>query len=539
MAVNNLTPRQKMINMMYLVLTALLALNVSVEVLNAFRTVNDGISNSAQVLQHQNDVWLDRFKVRFDRDSQKVGPYLDKAERAKVLTAELYAYLDQYKSLMVKEAGGYDEHGDIKRNDDIDIATRMFVEKNGSNGKELRKRILDTRKSLVALVDDPNDRKLLEREIPLNAEAPKSGVDWEFDKFNHVPVIAAITIMSKFQYDLLSAESNIMEKLYSKIDAGDIKVNRMTARVLAPTSSILQGQEYKADIMVAAYSTTQQPKVYLGSFSSVPEKDEDGNYKVLHSNSEQPPLTSAHELPVNGGIANLSMAGAAPGAKGYTGMVRVASPLGGYDYYPFEGKYRVTPKAAVIFPTVMNVWYAGLDNPLDISVPGVAQEDLQVNIQGIGNLRKVADGKFIATASQYGRTKVQVSAKVDGKLMPMGEQEFRVLPIPNPVMTLNGLFKPGNITVGKAKIVDEVVPVMDNFPYPAKFNVVNYVFVYSKQNGGGANSMNFSGSKLPDNVKTIIRSLKPGDTFYIEKIGGTDPAGKGRDLGNMAFKIIG
>jgi gliding motility-associated protein GldM len=347
MAGSKLPPRQKMINMMYLVLTAILALNVTSEVLNAFKTVDDGIGQSNHSLQVKTAGLFNEFNVQMDLDKKKAEPFKLKADEAQKISTLLYDQLEQYKQQVIKEAGGYDaKTGQLVHNDDIDIATRIFVEQ--PNGKKLRENIQKTREQLLALSPE-EDRNAVAASIPLNAELSKDALPWEFHKFNQVPTVAAVTLLSKYQNDVLASENQLVEYFYKKIDAKSVKVDRLTALVSSPSNYIMQGLPYKANIMLTAYSSTQNPDVFIGSFNGQVKKNENGNYNEITSASETPPLSNPQKVDVSNGLGKIQMQGSNVGESHYTGVIRVKDPSGsGYKFYPFEGEYQVAAKSAVV-----------------------------------------------------------------------------------------------------------------------------------------------------------------------------------------------
>ena len=189
---SQLTPRQKMINMLYLVLTAILALNVSSEVLDAFKNVNDGISTTNRSLQSKNSDIYSELNQQFVNDSLKAKKAFLKSKQARTVSAKLYTLLEQYKKEMIVEAGGIDaETGKIKRDDDINVPTRMFVENGGTKGKALKQQIETTRKELLDLLP-AEEQAEVEKSLSLKMDEPVASSSWEFAKFNHVPVVAAV-----------------------------------------------------------------------------------------------------------------------------------------------------------------------------------------------------------------------------------------------------------------------------------------------------------------------------------------------------------
>ncbi len=536
MAFQKLPPRQKMINVLYFVLLAILALNVSSEVLDAFKVVNDGINTSNSSLQSKNSGTYFNLTSQFKNDSLKAKEAYEKSILARQLSSHLYDLLEQYKMQMIAEAGGVDTStGKIRHDDDIDIATRMFVENGGKKGRELKTEIEATRQKLLALLHEPL-RTGVSQSLSLKAEQNEGAKSWEYAKFNHVPVVAAVTILSKYQNDLLGAESHIIGELYNSINANIKNVDRMQAKIISPSSFILQGESYKADVMVAAYSSTVKPEVFLGQFNSMVKKDEDGNYPPLLSLSDVPPLVNPQKVEVQGGFGKIQMAATATGSRKYTGVVRVKGKGDGYEFYPFEGEYQVAPKVAVVAPTKMNILYIGLDNPIDISVPGVAQTDVSAVFEGDGSLVRNPNGNYYAHVTTKGQTKIKVSAKVDGKMMPVGEQQFRVKRIPNPVTTVDGLPYTSKATGTYMKQRSGVVPKSDDFPYgdlPWKVQS----FVVSVRKGTDIFPVENSGPVFNQKIKELFKGLKKGDAVFIDNILVKGPDNVVRPIAPIAFDI--
>ncbi len=540
MAGGKLTPRQKMINMMYLVLTALLALNVSQEVLNAFRLVNEGLQTSNGSLGEKNAGIYKMFDKQMEQDKGKAQQYYDKAQKAKKISTELNTLLEGYKTEIVKQAKGIDpETGDIVERDNIDIATRMFVEEGAGvkRGRELQQKILDARKQLLDLVDEKDRANF---KISLDAQTPKKkgeeGAKWEYLTFSHVPTTAAVTILSKFQNDVISSEGAVVEYLIKKIGETDFKFDALSAKVIAPSSYIMQGQPYKADIFLAAFNSTQQPEVFIGGLGGF-KRNPDGTYDKLDS---QNPLPAGYSegsiLKAEGGMAKYEVGGNGVGEKKYGGIIRVKNPVGGYTFYPFESAYQVAARAVVVSPTKMNVLYIGVDNPMKISVPGVGQNDVSASLNGAGSLAKNADGTYTAKVTAVGKCKIAVSAKVDGKVQSMGEEEFRIKRIPDPVPTLGGKLRGGNTQPGSIKAQSGVVALLENFDFEATFKVQSFQMVFSSK--GEIFKSETTGPLFNQQMKSFLDRAKPKDIIFIDEIKVVGPDNQPRKLGQIAFQII-
>lgn len=538
MAGGKMTPRQKMINMMYLVLLALLALNVSQEVLNAFHLVNNGLINSNKSLTEKTDNDMDDFHKLYEQNHEKAQEFWDRANRAVAVSDTLYNLLERYKETIINKAGGLDSLNDneIVQRENLDIATRMFAEDEGAKrGKELQQKILACRDSLRALSDSAVH-------LSLNAKTPhikgETGESWEVITFHNVPATAAVTILTKFQNDVVSSEGSVIDYLKSKVGKTDFKFTDLTAKIIAPTSYVLDGQQYKADIFLAAYNKGQNPDIFLGPLGGF-KKDPDGSYEPEVSDNPLPPGYSNNELKAEGGFGKYEAVGSGVGDKTYTGIIRVKDPVTNkWKFYPFEGKYQAAPKAVVVSPTKMNVLYIGVDNPMEISVPGVGQGDVAATLEGSGSLKKdpTNPANYIADVTGVGKCKIAVSAKIDGKMTPMGEKEFRIKRIPDPIPTLGGKLRGGNTQPGALKSQSGVVPLLENFDFEARFNVISFEMVYSSK--GEIFKSEVQGPLFNATMKQFLDRAKPKDIIFIDEIKVVGPDKQPRKLGQIAFTII-
>ena len=535
MSASPTSPRQKMINMMYLVLTALLALNVSAEVLKAFKIVNESIAQSNITLADNNNLLLMKFDQRLHNDPVKVAPIQAKAMQAKQISDATNDYLEQLKQKIIVEAGGIDARtGMIKKADDINIATRYFVEQDGKNGKELKTKLEASRKLLLSMIQDGKEKNDIEQILSLDMKGSDPTKPWEYNQFNHMPAVAALTMLSKYQNDIKVVESKILENLYKTIDANDYKVDAMKACIIAPSNRLLQGDKYEASIMVAAYSTTQSPSIYLGSFTSSVVKNADGSYAKIE-NANSIPLTNARKIDVANGIGQLTVEAGAIGSQKYTGVVEVKKPNGnGFDYYPFEGTYEVAPKVSSISPTFMNVFYVGVDNPVDIAVSATGSELIpSINM---GALSKVSNGKYNAKFTTTGIATIAVKAKIGDKIFDMGNQKFKVKNLPTPTITLNGAYFAGPINYIKLQKTTGLVALMpSDFEYDVKPIILSYTITVQKKDGTVVQE-NCTGPGYTSKIAGMISKLKPEDQVHFENVTVLLPGNLRKNIGNASYK---
>lgn len=541
-------PRQQMINMMYLVLTALLALNISAEVLNAFKLVSDGMQTSNNAIDKKNFSIMNAFDAQYANDPAKTEKFRADARRAVTYANDFVDRVQALRSLIIKESGGYVDEDtvakDLKGKRNFDITTFLMVEK--ENGRELKASITSLRDSLLALPTlNDADREALSKQFTLSTEynelaAKKLGKkSWEEYLFDHVPVIAVNTILTKFQGDAKNSAGLVIETLFKKIGATDYKFDALSAKVIAPSSYVLAGQEYKADIFVSATSSTQDPKVYIGSF--------DPNIVKFNPKEELPikvesfPLKGGYDsIPTVSGFGKFSDKSSAVGMREKTGVIKVKKPQGtGYDYFPFKLEYQIAEAGLVVSPDKMNVFYIGVDNPVSISVPGFPADKVTAAFNKNGTLKQVKPGNFIAnvtTVDLKGETEVQVFVDQGGSKKMMGVKPFRIKRVPDPVAMI-GPDKGGSVKAPNFKVQKGMQAVLENFDFDIRFNVVGYEMTYAAARQDLL-STTTDGPLFSQKMLDYLSKAKPGDVFYFDKIKAKGPDGTIRSLPGIVFKLI-
>jgi gliding motility-associated protein GldM len=511
------TPRQKMIGMMYLVLTALLALNVSKDILDAFVLVDESLTITTENFSKKNEEVYKEFEQAFASNQNKVRPWKEKADSVRKEANDLFALLNELKVRIVKKTENdslaIDKHkvnpGKIKAKDNKDVAAEIMVgTNNNGEAKKLKEKIELFRKHLVAMVEKTDTsvisliKKNLDTSDPETVEGEKA--TWETQHFEHLPLIAVTTIMSKMQSDVRNAESEITRYLYNKIESGSFKFNKLEATIIPNTNYVLKGNEYTADIFLAAFDTTQIPTI----------------------------IVDGKPIPIKNGRGVYTVSGGAPGVRKWGGIIQMKATDGTVIEKPFKAEYQVAEATAVISPTKMNVFYLGVDNPVDISVPGVPGNKIFPAITN-GSIRPVGKG-YVVNPRQLGNALITVTAEIDGKKKQMGSLDFRVKRIPDPIPKVAGK-KGGSIT--KNELIAQMIVQADleNFDFDAKFLVQE--FTVSATIGGFVKDVPVKSNKITEAQKNIIKSLQKGDKVLFTDIRAVGPDGSPRDLSTIVFKI--
>jgi len=263
-------PRQKMINMMYLVLTALLALNVSAEIINAFKVVDDSLLESNKVLTTStSNVYASLAELAKDpKTAERAGIWQPKALKAQALAKEAFDKLEKYKDQLKRESGYNPEQGDTTfKEDNIDAATRLFDTK--GEGKNLYVALENFKSSIMAI--DPEIAKNLGAKIPLSLDPPRSKSgnhetgdkykDWTFSYFHMTPTVAALTILSKFENDVKNTESQVATFCADQVGSVKLVMDKFEALVGTSSTYLMPGEEIEVHAGLGSFNSDATPHV--------------------------------------------------------------------------------------------------------------------------------------------------------------------------------------------------------------------------------------------------------------------------------------
>lgn len=542
------TPRQKMIAMMYLVLTALLALNVSKDMLEAFLVVNESMENTIEVFEYKLGNLYGEFEKQYQLKPQKVGDYWQKAQEARKLSDDLKKYVDHmildvvrqsenkdsltlmqdsFETRMVQDpddprkqiASSVLNMHNVATKDKYDESTNYFI--NRKQAEKLRERIDAYKIAMLNLVPPEfreNIKMGLETEGPFfNADGNKQ--TWELHHFYHTILAASVTILNKIKAEVQTAEFDIAAELFSEIDVSDFKFDKIEAKIIPTTNYVLQGDKYEAEVLVTAFDTRQTPEVFVLQ----------GADDITISNKDR-----AQRVEGKDGIVRLSFPAGAVGLQKYAGVVEVVSPEGERIPYKFSGEYVVAPPSLTVAATKMNVFYIGVDNPVSISVPGIAEANLRPSIS-VGTLTRDATGKnWIVRVPQGQKTIVSVSADIMGSTRSMGSAEFRIRRVPSPNAEIAGQVE-GAIDKSTLLAAGAIIPVMRDFEFELFFEVKS--FRMTTIVGGDGISKRGNGNRFTDEMISMIQGARKGQKFFFENIQAEGPDKIPRSLNPISLEI--
>lgn len=535
MASHKESPRQKMIGMMYLVLTALLALNVSDQVLKGFITVDESIDKSKQIISDNNKNIEAAFAAYIAQGNVEAKPYYEKCIDAKTKIERMVCYIDTMKYMLISKTEKTTKPDTaqlrfMKKLDDFDTPTQIFIGSDETNPITTKYSAYDLKQNLNNLYDQINDmihelhtKKQLDEEDgrsltetaktirPIDRNLMNDGMkmNWELENFYNIPTAAVITNFDKMQTDLKNVESELFRVLAASSNKYIFKVNRLKAKVFAPSAYVLAGEPFKADILLSTSSnamSADRMKVMVGA---------------VYDSASQKLISPGITVPINDGIGKYEVNTNTQGPQNLKGVIEYRNPKGTMDYYPFDYSYMVAAPFSAVGADNMNVMYVGVDNPITASAAGFAPSDLLVKVSGCGaTIKQGASGKYIINAATTGNCLLSVSAKTKDGIKQQGPPKvFRVKAIPPPVAKING--KPVLSTL-EYKLSDlntfnSLGAVCIGFEFPINA-VIKEATITGYNRNGELQTETIKSPILTDKAKSIIRGTGVGKRVFIEGI---------------------
>jgi len=525
-----LSPRQKMIGMMYLVLTAMLALNVSKEAVEAFKKVDEGLTQTIKNYAIKNDMIYKEFDRAAAENPAKAGKYKSAALQVKERADEAFNYIQQIKIQIINTAEGPENtaiKGDeviieeVKAIDNTDVPSEILIGAN-ANGKanELKALLAEYRDFLITTLEgkNPTAEEALKTSLKTDDGKNKDGETepWETLNFQTLPLVAVICILSEYQLAVRNAETEVLNYLYSQIDAASFKFTKLTPMVMPVSNYVMVGSEYEAAVFISATDTTQAPDITVGDTKLQLDDYGRGIYKVRASSV---------------------------GSKKWGGIIAMKAPDGTIVNYPFDATYNVGEPNVIVSPTAMNVMYAGIANPIDVSVPGVSPDRIKIKVNnGSFTTEKVKNskgepfkGSWAVRPTAVGQNvQVIVSADMSGKPLQFAPYEFRVKAIPPPV-AIFAQKSTGSVPRATAAAQQGVFAILPDFDFDLQYQVTGFSVLYSER--GNDYEEASTNSNLTPKQKELINRLTRGKNLIIKDIKALGPDGKTKELSPIILKI--
>jgi len=525
-------PRQLMINIMYLVLTAMLALNVSAEIFNAFKVLDQGLVESNFALDSTNEPMQNAIY-----EAAKAKPsfqtYADRVDPIRSQARTLSDYITGIKDSLISASGGFridpvtqESTGELVGEKNTAVTTRFLVNDpmqdgiTDGKGEELKEKLLEFRSKITEHIDE-EDKQHFQTEIAVNIDdktwQDAGKASWAHMNFDMMPVQAVIPIFNKFINDVKSTEAAALNYLGKKVGIGkdDVVIGGFTVVAAPEKSYIIKGEPYNADIFLTAFTGN------------------DSGTKVELSVNDRPLRLDAQGR----GQYKVNTSGIGP--QTYTATAKVYNPIKDETKtYTKEFSYEVGERSVAISPTKMNVFYIGVDNPVDISAAGTNSNTLRATMSGAGGgtIRKASDGSFIVNVKTPTKRNEYAEVNVIADGMNVNKQ-FRVKRIPDPVPQLSKS-KGGAMSKAEFKLQKGLFAVLKNFEFETECQIKTFRLVRVPFRGDARVSLNVGGRYTAE-TKALVQEAVAKDKFYFEDIKCNCPGDvRPRDLGLTLFRII-
>ncbi|MBX3164366.1 MAG: hypothetical protein KF900_07790 [Bacteroidetes bacterium] len=533
------TPRQKMIGLMYLVLTAMLALNVSKAILKGFVSVNDNLEKTKENLTRSNKLIADAFKSTID-GNPKAAPYYAEAMTAQKDLNEMFKYVDEVKGNFMGKCIKWDEKNgkvlgdtihlkymgkpwyDVIDNYDVPMQVLIGTNKHNPNkgpltAYELKTKLEALHTKLVAqldkmqktdglhlLADDYNGLKSkldVLKPVASGVIEDKRELTWEEELTDHLPMGAVFVNMNTIQANIKAVESEILNVFSSASGKLSIKPDRLSAMIIAPSAYISQGSKYTSEVFLGA------------SFDKLPE----GDMEVLVGVDSAAAVKGAkgNSIKVENGRGQYEIGTSALGDQKYSGVIKFKKPDGTFEYYPFQGEYKVAPSALSISADQMNVFYVGVENPISVGVAGRSPQD--VSIVPTGGGVKVIPGKsagqYSLTFTSPGTCSITAMVKDAGKMTSAGVKVFKIKPLPKPEPRINGIFSPLEMKKAELGLVSSIAAGASGFDFKANYVVTKYAITAK---AGSIKVVEGTGSALSSAAVQLLQKADVGSKIYVD-----------------------
>ncbi len=500
-----------MINMMYLVLTALLALNVSVEVLEAFVTIDKGLERNIVITNDKNASILRDLHAAYAENSQKAEPWKLKAEEVHQKSLQLFQEIQDLKVKIV--LNGEEENPAVTDSvitpeliEDLgntNVSSRVMVADGKGASYGLREKINELREYLIGVAAKDTAiansiKSILNTDDPVENKGDKK---WETANFLGVPLISAIAILSKMQLDILNCEGEVLNYLKHQVGASDFKFSHVNAAVIPVSQYVTKGSEYSAQVFLSAYDPTLNPELVI-----------DGRTYHTGPDGKIPYSVIANEV----------------GEVNKKGIIKFLGPQG-MTTTPVDISFRVVEPLAIVSASKMNVLYRGVDNPVTLVAAGAQASDIEHSIVN-GTISKRGNEYIVRPGN--GNT-CDISISVNKK--PMGTTRFRVKDVPKPIPSLDGI---AGKVASKGDLVASqgvLAKMPPDFDFDMKFTVVS--FTVSATINGYVSEESSDNFYFNSKQKQIFNGLRPNQRVYIIDIKAKDPDGKTVELSDISLKI--
>lgn len=496
MAGGKQTPRQKMINLMYLVFIAMMALNMSKEVLTAFGLMNEKFESANISADETNKVLFDGLAMKASDEPARYSEPYQMAQKVQKLSNEFYSYIgslkgDAVKGFKLDPVTNKLPYEQMDKGQEIDYG---WFEKDGlsAKGKEIVARFEKYRNEFKAVVGGDTKYKFLiehvDEKFGTNAVKNKDGEDIPYldYHFKGYPAVSSLAYLSSLQNDVRQLEHEAYNLFLGNSLKQAASMKNYQAMVIPDKAVYYQGEAINYKVVLGRYDTSTVPTSVVVNGATIPQSR------------------------IKAGQVEGSSVASGLGEHKFTGKFTFMEDGVAIPVDILNSNYMVVsrPSSATISADKMNVVYAGLDNPISVTVEGITSDKVTASASN-GVLKKVGNGKFILTPGMGKEVVITATGTMpDGKAIS-SKQSFRVKVIPRPRGTIRGAMEAKG-SANNLKISD-IGAMLEDFDFDVKLRVTEYTIVFP----GMASERVTGGGQLPESAKSKVDRLRPGDRVII------------------------
>ena len=415
MAKGKLPPRQKMINLMYLVFIAMMAMQVDREVLRSFEGINESLTDATLLTTKNNATFYDQIKSKAAKDSDYKRIETD-AISVREQSNMVYNEIEKIKQRLIQDANFQppEEGEEINYNSlqNVEVASNLLFkgEKPSEEGQVLIDKISAYKEFLLQKYQSKGDR---ERVNVLFSTEDKKNVSWLYRTFYNQPMVAALTNMTKIQSDVRTEEGNLVRTLLANKLQDEIELKAFQPIVDIPPV-VRKGDKVLANIAFGAYDNTLKGSINL----------------------------NGRNVPLTDGRATFDLNTSTDGTQTIKGTMSYQKPDGTTETMPFERTYTVVSETIAKAPTggsiaadKMNVVYRGVSNPMTATINGA---DGPISMTASTGSLSGSNGKYTYRVSSGNSVVFTASAKTSSGKTVTEKKEFRIKPVPPPQGQIRG-----------------------------------------------------------------------------------------------------
>jgi gliding motility-associated protein GldM len=493
MAGGKLSPRQKMINLMYLVFIAMLAMQMDKKVLSSFGFMKEKIETANEASSANINNILTSLETKANDQPEKYADLNKKAQRVNDLSESLFTYIANLKDSILAETDpeDYDEYESMSGADRVDA---MFFSGDGytPKGQEFLSNINNYRDEVLQIVEGSvspeiinNIKKRFDTSPEEAREEGSPDVPWLIARYEGMPMITTLANITQIQGDVKNTEAEIYTNLLGGQLEAEASLDNYKGIVALDKTAYFAGERVTGKIVLGRYDATLKPEKVILNRSDATSKVKDGQIIV--------------DIPA-GNIGSNDI-------KGEITFLQDGEPI----KVPFESSYSVIaePNDAIVSADKMNVVYRGLDNPISISVPGVGNKDVQPRVSGNSKLIDKGSGKYILNPGAGNEVTINVSAKLSSGKTINTPKVFRIKDIPAAAGSVRGDF--GVVPMPKSSLNNTPIKAeLPDFVFDLKLQVQSFTVKVP-----GQLAIKVNGTQFDNRAKKVLAKARRGDVITI------------------------